>query len=110
MAGWDVSMARNGREALALAGENRFDVVISDYGMPEIVGTDLLRTLRHDPGYADTPMILMSAYSHDLNMPALRDELRLTAFFSKPFSPAELVRIVENCRRPDATLEPTPST
>ena len=97
LAGFEVSVARNGRDGLELAGQQQFDAVVSDYGMPEMVGTELLRQLRRNPQYADTPMILMSAYTHDLDMESLREELRLSAFFSKPFSPTELVRIVEDC-------------
>ncbi|HXF11008.1 MAG TPA: ATP-binding protein, partial [Desulfuromonadaceae bacterium] len=41
-----VAMAVSGREALALVGENNFDVVISDIGLPDGSGYDLFKKLR----------------------------------------------------------------
>jgi CheY-like chemotaxis protein len=41
-----VAMAVSSREALALVGENNFDVVISDIGLPDCSGYDLFKKLR----------------------------------------------------------------
>jgi len=41
-----VETAATGEEALALAGSHVFDIVISDLGLPDLSGTDLMSTLR----------------------------------------------------------------
>jgi len=41
--GYSVDSASGGREALAKLGENPYHVVIFDYRLPDISGTDLLR-------------------------------------------------------------------
>jgi PAS domain S-box-containing protein len=50
-AGHQVAVARNGSEALAMARERRFDVVVTDLVMPEREGIETIQTLRKDhPG------------------------------------------------------------
>ena len=61
-AGFRVNVAQNGREALELAQERQFDLVLADYGMPQIVGAELFRQLCNDDRYAKTPLMLMSAF------------------------------------------------
>jgi CheY-like chemotaxis protein len=44
--GAEVESAANGREATELIGRRRFDVVLSDLGLPDIPGDVLIRDLR----------------------------------------------------------------
>lgn len=58
--GYDVSTSQGGQAALALAGTQVFDVVISDIRMPDLNGLDLMRDLRQiNP---DISVILMTAF------------------------------------------------
>ena len=100
-AGFRVTLAQNGRQALELAQENDFDLVLTDYGMPEMVGTELFRQLRRDDRYAKTPLILVSALCNDLDLPNLSAELKLAAIFWKPFDSAELVATIREYLTPD---------
>ncbi len=93
--GFSVQVAHDGRAALEFAQQDVFDVVITDYAMPEMNGADLCRHLRADGRYNHTPFIMLSAFCQDLDMTKLHDELRLSAFFSKPFKPADLIKNVE---------------
>ena len=103
-AGFRVTLAQNGRQALELAQENDFDLVLTDYGMPEMVGAELLRHLRRDDRYVKTPLILMSAFCNDLDLRRLKDELSLAAIFAKPFGIAELVGTITAHLAPNAGL------
>jgi len=62
-AGYDVMCASTAREALALAAEHHFDMVISDIGMPEMNGYQLATALRALPGYERVPMVAVTGYS-----------------------------------------------
>jgi CheY-like chemotaxis protein len=62
-AGYDVSTACCAKDAIALARERHFDVIISDIGMPEMNGYELARTLRSLPGYEAIPMVAVTGYS-----------------------------------------------
>lgn len=61
-AGFEVTRAAGGPEALHLLGARRFDVILSDLVMPEVDGLSLLRRVR-ELG-ADLPVILMSDEAH----------------------------------------------
>jgi CheY-like chemotaxis protein len=92
--GHTTVVASDGESALALAREQRFDLVITDYQMAGICGEQLCRLLRADPCYADIPLILCTAKGSELPGEVLRDELRLAALVVKPFSPRAVVRMV----------------
>ena len=94
--GFSVQAAHDGQAALELAEQNAYDVVITDYDMPKMNGADLCRLLRADGRHNETPIIMMSAFCRDLHTDKLNEELRLSAFFAKPFSPAALLKKVED--------------
>ena len=62
-AGYEVSEASCAQEAIALAREHCFDVIISDIGMPEMNGYELAAALRSLPGYEAVPMVAVTGYS-----------------------------------------------
>jgi CheY-like chemotaxis protein len=62
-AGFEVSTASSAKDAIALAQQHHFDVIISDIGMPEMNGYELARTLRLLPGYEAIPMVAVTGYS-----------------------------------------------
>jgi CheY-like chemotaxis protein len=62
-AGYEVSTASSAREAISLAREHSFDVVISDIGMPEMNGYELAKAIRMLPGYENIPMVAVTGYS-----------------------------------------------
>jgi len=56
-----VVPALDGREALALMGANKMDVVLMDMMMPEMDGYDSIRAIRKDPQYRNVPIIAVTA-------------------------------------------------
>jgi len=60
------------RNALAWCRDHRPDVVITDHLMPGLLGLDLLRALRADPGTADVPIMMITGEEdRDLRYAAL---------------------------------------
>lgn len=58
---WDMEFANNGEEALALIGQKKFDVVVTDMRMPGVNGAQLLNhILRLHP---QTVRIVLSGYT-----------------------------------------------
>ena len=62
-AGYEVSTASSAPDAINLAREHHFEVVISDIGMPEMNGYELAKALRVLPGYENIPMVAVTGYS-----------------------------------------------
>jgi DNA-binding response OmpR family regulator len=59
-AGYQVRVAGNGREALALARGERPDLVVLDVMMPEMNGFDVAAVLKNDPLTMDIPIVILS--------------------------------------------------
>lgn len=84
-AGYRVSRASNGIEALALLDSNEFDLIISDLEMPELDGFGLLQRVRNDNKTRHIPVIVIT--SHDEFEAVERAyALGATSFMSKPLN------------------------
>ena len=60
-AGFDVTTATDGKEALLRLKEQRIDLVVSDVEMPNLDGISLTRQLRENIEYKDLPIILVTS-------------------------------------------------
>ena len=64
-AGFSVVIARDGREALERAAQEKFDLVISDILMPRMDGFELTERLKKDKLYKDIPLIIVTTRESD---------------------------------------------
>ncbi len=85
--GHEIVESSNGVEALAKleGGDCRYDLMISDYAMPSLSGTDFLRQARdHCPG---VPALIITGYAE---AEAIKDRPEGVEVLQKPFTPTEL--------------------
>jgi CheY-like chemotaxis protein len=66
--GFDVRVAVDGEEALALARERIPDLLLLDLLMPKLNGLGVLAALKADPATHDIPVVILSNSSKDLEM------------------------------------------
>jgi CheY-like chemotaxis protein len=59
-AGYLVSLAPNGRDAIAVVRRDRPDLVVLDVMMPEMNGFDVAAVLKNDPQTMDIPIVILS--------------------------------------------------
>jgi len=104
--GHETSVARNGRDGLAMAtGEARYDVVVVDRMLPELDGLSLVKAMR--AAGASTPALFLT------NLSGIDDRVEgLEAggddYLVKPFAFTELMaRLSALARRPTLGAEPT---
>ena len=64
-AGYSVVIARDGKEALKKAGQERFDLVITDILMPVMDGFELTEKLKKDTIYRNIPIIIVTTRGSD---------------------------------------------
>ena len=90
--GHQVQQAACGEEAVRLATENVFEVVLLDYRLPDIDGMSVLRKLKSlSP---DTVVIMMTAFSSvSIAVEAIR--MGASDFVTKPFGMDEIVVSIE---------------
>ncbi|HWZ90146.1 MAG TPA: response regulator [Polyangiaceae bacterium] len=93
-AGFDVTTAVDGEEALRLAREQPFDAVSSDVMMPNRDGYELVRALRAEPKYRDVPIVLVT--SKDARIDAVRGyDAGADAYLTKPADAEELIHTLD---------------
>jgi CheY-like chemotaxis protein/chemotaxis signal transduction protein len=94
LAGFEVTAATDGEEALALARQHAFDAVSTDVMMPRMDGYELTRALRAEPRYQATPIVMVT--SKDARIDTLRGyDAGADAYLTKPADAAELVRTLD---------------
>jgi DNA-binding response OmpR family regulator/HPt (histidine-containing phosphotransfer) domain-containing protein len=93
--GYEIATAADGEEGLALARQNRFDLVILDLMMPRKDGWEVLRELRGFPGYEMTPVMFVTSMGSDKHR---IKSLKLGAddYLIKPFHFKELKLRIDN--------------
>ncbi len=88
-----VTEAESGFQALKELPRGNFDLIITDINMPDINGLELIRFIRENESYKETPLIIVSTESSQ------RDRERglalgANAYLVKPFTPAVLKEAV----------------
>jgi len=86
-AGFRVSMARTGPDAIQVCLASRPDLVVLDLGLPGLDGLDVTRALRRT---SQVPIIMLTARVEESDR-LLGLELGADDYITKPFSPRELV-------------------
>ena len=92
--GFDVITCENGTQALDLASKEKPDIVVTDFQMPLMTGLELVQNLRSQPDTADIPVVLLTARDFAIKNEQ-KENLKISACVSKPFSPRELLQTVE---------------
>ena len=102
--GYRVTTCQSAQEALAIAPANSIDLILSDIGMPQMDGFEMMKELRQLPNMSEVPAIALTGYvsQKDTRM-AL--ESGFNACISKPVEPTELMsiiaRLLEKAKRPN---------
>lgn len=88
-----IEEAEDGKEALEKIRANEYDLVVLDYMMPHLTGMEVLEEVRKDQN--DTKVLMLTAKAQEAD----REKAIANGadyFMSKPFSPMELLALVED--------------
>jgi signal transduction histidine kinase/ActR/RegA family two-component response regulator len=100
LGGANVTTATDGAEALRLASERNFDVVLSDISMPEMDGYEFLQRLRTIQGRERVPVIAITGFGRPDDV----ERIRAAGFYShltKPLNLAALAGVLEQLANGD---------
>lgn len=89
-----VTTATNGLEALRIASEREFDIVLSDISMPGMDGFEFVRRLRRLPGKKDLPVLALTGFGRPEDIKRAQTEGFFT-HLTKPFDPKALAEILQ---------------
>ena len=93
LAGFAVTTASDGEEALSKAINGRFDVIVLDVAMPKMDGISVIKTLRANSTTQSVPIVTLSAFSDNRTRAAVVEAGGDLAL-EKPCLPAELEAVV----------------
>jgi len=99
--GFEVTVARDGQEALSKFERGKFDVVLLDLMLPKVSGLDVCRTIRSS---SDIPIIIVSAKGEEVDM-VLMLEIGADDYVTKPYRLRELVARIRAVLRRREALE-----
>jgi CheY-like chemotaxis protein len=92
--GFAVDAVGNGREALALLGEDAYSIFVFDLTMPEMNGVELIEYLRHRDPRTLRRIVVITASVHRTR-PDLPPEI--CQVLTKPFDLTDLHAAIESC-------------
>ena len=94
-AGFQVDVAEDGLKAVEMASQNIYSAILMDMQMPRMDGLDATRKIRKMPGYADTPILAMTANAYADDKAHCQDA-GMNGFVSKPVPSEELYKTLLN--------------
>jgi DNA-binding response OmpR family regulator len=92
--GYEVVTTANGEEALQLATDRQPALVILDVEMPKLDGYEVTRRLRANAETSAIPIVLLTSHDDEVSL-ATGHEAGATEYITKPFSPQDLVAVIE---------------
>lgn len=93
--GHNVLCVENGKQALEMVSEVQFDLILSDFNMPQLTGPEFITTLRQLPQYRFTPVLLLTTETDEDKKQMGRDA-GASGWLIKPFDPEQLVHTVNS--------------
>lgn len=100
-----VDLAADGQQAVNLAGQKRYDLILMDLQMPVLGGLAATRLIRQQPGCQQLPIVALSAEAF-ADTPAQCREAGMNDHLAKPVEPQQLYRSLARWR----TASPSPTT
>jgi len=95
LAGYNLRVAHNGREALIAIGEKQPDVIVSDIMMPEMNGYELFQEVRANPDWLSIPFIFLTAKGQKADI-RLGKTMGAEDYLVKPFDWEDLLVAVRS--------------
>lgn len=101
----EVSVARDGKEALDIFDESKHDIVLLDIMLPSLTGIDVCREMRRR---SDVPILMVTAKGEEVDA-VVGLEIGADDYITKPYRLRELVaRIRAQLRRRNSTVSAAP--
>lgn len=100
--GMEVTCAYDGEEALRLAQENKFDMILLDIMLPKMDGFEVCQAIRE---FSNMPIVMLTAKGDDMDK-ILGLEYGADDYITKPFNILEVKARIKAIMRRTATSEP----
>lgn len=86
--------AENGKHGVDIIERSTFDLVITDYNMPEMDGGELVAYIRNQSWQSELPVIMITSETNEQRLAAVK-RAGVSAILDKPFEPAQIKDLIE---------------
>lgn len=91
----NIDEAENGRNAIPFIQQNHYQLVVTDYNMPEMDGYDLVRYIRQKSDQPDVPVMMVTTEGDEGKLSAVQHE-GVAAILDKPFAVETIKPMIES--------------
>lgn len=106
-AGFDAQVVHDGRSALEVIGRDPPDLIVLDWMIPHLAGTEVATRVRTAPATSGIPIIMLTARTDELDQ-VVGLTVGADDYVTKPFSMKVLVARIEALLRRSAEAPPSP--
>ena len=90
----NVIEAENGQQAVSILNENFFDLIVTDYNMPEMDGRELSAFIREQSTQRSVPIIMVTSEQDESRLSAVQ-HAGVSAICDKPFEPENVRQLIK---------------
>lgn len=91
----NITQAEDGKQALTLFEQHYFDMIITDYNMPEMDGLELVQHIRGSNSLKTVPILMLTSEQNQNRLAAV-EKAGVSAMLDKPFDPASIKNLIIN--------------
>ncbi|KNC66908.1 response regulator [Pseudoalteromonas ardens] len=88
-----ISEAEHGAEALTILEESMFDLIITDFNMPEVNGQELAEAIRNSNEHNHVPILMVSSEANETHLANIAQS-GVNALCDKPFEPQVVKQLI----------------
>lgn len=85
--------AENGQQAIDVLSDHQFDLIVTDFHMPQVNGSELAQYVRNASSHAHTPILMVTARANEPQLANIKQS-GIDALTDKPFEPATLRALI----------------
>lgn len=90
-----ITLAANGREAVEILNDHFFDLIVTDYNMPEMDGKELTKHIREQSAQSSIPILMVTSEANKSHLAGIK-QAGVSAMCDKPFEAAEVKKLIIN--------------
>ncbi len=90
-----ITEAADGADAIPLIQTNHYDLIVTDFNMPEVDGHELLRFIRNESNQSSIPVLMVTTEGDASKLAAIQHD-GVSAILDKPFAVTEVKQLIES--------------
>ncbi len=89
----NITQAKNGKQAFDLINNHYYDLIVTDFNMPEMDGLQLITSIRADSNQKTIPILMVTSEQNESRLTAVQ-QAGVSAVLDKPFDPATIRKVI----------------